>query len=59
MKNLEVQQKQNTEIQAEANDQQIPAYIKTDQSRGNENMSADDISIPRIDLLQASTAALS
>lgn len=32
---------------------QMPAYIKQGQSRGNENVSQEDLSLPRIDLLQA------
>jgi len=31
----------------------MPSYIKTGTNRGNENVTADDIQIPRIDVLQA------
>ena len=36
-----------------ANEQQLPSYIKTGVSRGNENVSNDDIQLPRIEVLQA------
>lgn len=32
---------------------QVPAYIKQDQNRGNENVSNEDLQLPRIDVLQA------
>lgn len=31
----------------------VPAYIKQGQNRGNENVSKDDLQLPRIDVLQA------
>lgn len=35
------------------NEQQLPSYIKTGMSRGNENVTKDDLQLPRIDVLQA------
>lgn len=35
------------------NETQLPSYIKQGQSRGNENVSNDDLQLPRIDVLQA------
>lgn len=32
---------------------QLPSYIKQGQSRGNENVSSEDLQLPRIDVLQA------
>lgn len=32
---------------------QLPSYIKQDSNRGNENVTNDDIQLPRIDVLQA------
>lgn len=32
---------------------QLPAYIKQGQNRGNENVSNDDLQLPRLDVLQA------
>lgn len=35
------------------NDVAIPDYIKQDSNRGNENVSSDDLQLPRLDVLQA------
>lgn len=32
---------------------QLPSYIKQDSNRGNENVTSDDLQLPRIDVLQA------
>lgn len=34
-------------------DEQLPSYIKQGQNRGNENVSNEDLQLPRIDVLQA------
>lgn len=39
-------------IEKNVNDQ-MPSYIKQGQARGNENVSNDDLQLPRIDVLQA------
>lgn len=36
-----------------AADVAVPDYIKQDSSRGNENVSSDDLQLPRLDVLQA------
>lgn len=36
-----------------AADVAVPDYIKQDSSRGNENVSSEDLQLPRLDVLQA------
>ncbi len=38
---------------ANTNEAQVPAYIKQDQARGNENVTTEDLQLPRLDVLQA------
>lgn len=47
--------KKNDEAKKEvmAKNDQLPAYIKQGTNRGNENVSSDDLQLPRIDVLQA------
>lgn len=44
--------KEETTAVVETKDQ-LPSYIKQGQNRGNENVSSEDLQLPRIDLLQA------
>lgn len=42
-----------TKKEVKKTEDQVPAYIKQGQNRGNENVSNDDLQLPRIDVLQA------